>query len=73
MFNEISFKQPDLELGQAENNNEAVHPIPIDTEFNIELAEKLAKIESYNKHLYRPTPICTNGGHGAAGQPFAPF
>ncbi len=28
--------------------------LPIDTNFDIEFADNLAKLESYNKHLYRP-------------------
>ena len=33
---------------------EPVAASPIDSEFDIELADSLAKLESYNKHLYRP-------------------
>ncbi len=29
-------------------------PVPLDTEFDVALANQLAHLESYNKHLYRP-------------------
>ena len=29
-------------------------PPPIDADFDVELANTLAELESYNKHLYRP-------------------
>jgi adenine-specific DNA methylase len=31
-----------------------MRPHPIDSTFDVELANKLARLESYNKHLYRP-------------------
>ena len=36
--------------------NETVVPakFPIDSTFNVELADKLARLETYNKHYYRP-------------------
>ena len=36
------------------NENDAAVEFPIDTTFDVELANKLARFETYNKHYYRP-------------------
>ncbi len=54
MHDVVASETLDEDFGVLEADLPFIDDLPIDDRFDIVLAEYLAKVESYNKHLYRP-------------------
>ncbi len=50
----VNSKRMKGEFPQPAPNNHSPMSLPVDTEFNTEFANKIARMEAYNKHHYRP-------------------